>query len=66
VDAYKFKVGETVSFTSPFHGRFSSSGSYTIVAHRPREAGEASYLIKRDLDEHQRIARESELNHGPG
>jgi hypothetical protein len=66
VNAYRFKVGETVTFTSPFHGRFSSSGAYTIVAHRPHEDGEASYLIERDLDEHQRIARESELHLGPG
>jgi hypothetical protein len=56
-----------VTFTSPFQGRFSASGSYMIVARRPREDGaEVSYLIKRDLEEHQRIARESELDHGPG
>jgi hypothetical protein len=67
VSDYRFKVGETVKFTSPFHGRFSASGSYTVLAHRPREDGaEASYLIRSDLDEHQRIARESELNYGQG
>lgn len=64
---YRFQVGETVTFTSPFRGRFAVSGAYTIVARRPREDGaELSYLIRRDLEEHQRIARESELDHGPG
>lgn len=64
---YRFQIGETVTFTSPFHGRFSASGSYTIVARRPREDGsEASYLIRRDVEEYQRIARESELDHGSG
>jgi hypothetical protein len=66
MDVHRFKVGEAVKFTSPFHGRFSASGLYTVVAHRPREDGaEISYLIRCDLDEHQRIARESELDRGP-
>jgi hypothetical protein len=67
VSEYRFQVGETVKFTSPFQGRFSVSGAYTIVARRPREDGyELSYLISRDPEENQRIARESELDHGPG
>jgi hypothetical protein len=65
VIGYKFKIGETINFTSPFHGRFSASGTYLIVDHRPPQDGEPSYLIKSELEEHQRIARESELHHGP-
>jgi hypothetical protein len=60
-DAHKYKIGEKVIFRSSMRGRSASPGQYRVVGHRPPEDGEPSYRIKSDLERHDRIARESEM-----
>ena len=60
-DAHKYKIGAKVTFRSSMRGRSASPGQYLVVAHRPPEDGEPSYRIKSDLERHDRIARESEM-----
>jgi hypothetical protein len=61
MDDHKYKIGETISFTSSMKGRSAPPGKYRVVGYRPPEDGEPSYRIKSDLERHDRIARESEL-----
>ena len=59
---HKFKIGQTINFRSHRGARAAAPGRYEIVGTRPEEGGELSYRIKSELERHDRIARESELN----
>jgi len=41
--------------------RSAAPGEYEIVGYQPNEDGEPRYRIKSALEQHERIARESEL-----
>jgi hypothetical protein len=58
---YKYKVGQTVDFRSGSRTRAAAAGLYRVVAQRPPDGGEAVYLIKSELERHDRVARESEM-----
>jgi len=58
---HKFKVGQTLDFRSASRSRSAATGQYRIVARRPTEGDEPTYLIKSELERHERIANESEL-----
>ena len=60
-DGHKYKIGEKIAFRSSMRGGAASPGPYLVVGHRPPENGEPSYRIKSELERHDRIARESEL-----
>lgn len=42
--------------------RSAAPGQYEIVGYQPDEDGEPRYRIKSELEQHERIARESELS----
>jgi len=58
---HKYQVGQTLDFRSASRSRSAAAGQYRIVARRPESDGEPMYLIKSELERHERIATESEL-----
>ena len=60
--AHKFKIGEELRFHSRLRLSAPVNALYRVVGHRPPEDGEPSYRIKSNLENHERIARESELS----
>jgi hypothetical protein len=57
---YKFKIGETVYF-HPKPPNDAPRGVYQIVRRLPAAEGEFQYVIRSMSEEHQRVAKESEL-----
>ena len=60
--AHKYRVGETVYYTSPTFGRAAASGSYTIVKLLPSEGDDYQYRIKSSGEAFERVAKESQLD----
>ncbi len=59
---HKYRVGETVYYTSPTFGRAAASGRYTIVKLLPSESDDYQYRIKSTNEAFERVARESQLD----
>ena len=59
---HKFKVGETVRFTSNVMRRFGATGRFLVVRLLPPEGGELQYRIKNAAEPHERVAKESQLD----
>jgi hypothetical protein len=62
VEPHKYKVGQSVRFTSNVLRRFGSSASFKVVKLLPPEGGLQQYRIKSASEPHERIAKEDELN----
>lgn len=62
VRAHKYRVGETVYFTSPSFGRAAATGSYTVVKLLPSEGDDYQYRIKSSGEAFERVAKESQLD----
>ena len=60
--AHKYRVGETVYYTSPTFGRAAASGSYTVVKLLPSEGDDYQYRIKSSGEAFERVAKESQLD----
>ncbi len=58
---HKYKIGEELRLASGMRKTALSANRCRIVGYRPFEQGEPSYRIKSDLENHERIVRESEL-----
>ncbi len=58
--SHKFKVGETVMLRSAV-SRNVPGGAYEVTKQLPYNGSEFEYRIKSANEEHQRVARESEL-----
>lgn len=61
--AHKFNIGQTVELT-PMVLRSSATGPYEIrhlVPASDRDPGDPCYRIKSTIENHERVARESEL-----
>ena len=58
---YKFKVGQSVHYTSGPYGRGSSSGVYKITQLLPLEGDDRQYRIKSANEPHERVVKESQL-----
>jgi len=61
VQAHKYRVGETVYYTSPSFGRAAASGSYTVVKLLPSDGDDYQYRIKSSGEAFERVAKESQL-----
>jgi hypothetical protein len=61
VRAHKYRIGETVYYTSPTFGRAAASGSYTVVKLLPHEGDDYQYRIKSSGEAFERVAKESQL-----
>jgi hypothetical protein len=60
--AHKYRVGETVYYTSPTFGRAAATGSYTVMKLLPSEGDEHQYRIKNSDEAFERVAKESQLD----
>jgi hypothetical protein len=59
---HKFKVGQTVHFTSGPYGRGGAGGVYKITQLLPAEGDDSQYRIKSANEPHERVVKESQLN----
>jgi len=62
VDEHKFKVGQSVSFTSGPFGRGGTNGIYTITQLLPPDGTDYQYRIKSANEPHERVVKESQLD----
>jgi len=59
---HKFKVGESVLYTSGPYGRGGASSAYTVTQLLPPEGDDQQYRIKSADEPHERVVKESQLN----
>lgn len=62
LNVHKYKVGETVRYTSNVMRRFGATGRFMIVRLLPSEGAERQYQIKSTTESHERVAKESQLD----
>ena len=58
---HKFKVGQSVHYTSGPYGRGTADGSYKVTQLLPPEGDDHQYRIKSTSEPHERVVRESQL-----
>jgi hypothetical protein len=58
---HKFRVGQTVSYTSSPVSRPGASGSYQVVRLLPSDGDDYQYRIKNPGEAFERVAKESQL-----
>ena len=61
VTSHKFKIGQSVNYTSGPFGA-SASGVYQITQLLPPEGDDFQYKIKSAAEPHERVAKESQLD----
>ena len=59
--AHKFRVGQTVLYTSSPISRPGASGTYKVVKLLPSDGDDYQYRIKNTGEAFERVARESQL-----
>lgn len=59
---YKFKLGQTVRYTSGPYGRSNGSGIYQVTRLLPIEGDDRQYRIKSTSEPHERVVKESQLD----
>jgi hypothetical protein len=59
--AHKFRVGQTVLYTSSPVSRPGASGSYEVVKLLPSDGDDYQYRIKNSGEAFERVAKESQL-----
>jgi hypothetical protein len=59
---HKFKVGQSVLYTSGTYGRSATGGVYKVTQLLPSEGDDCQYRIKSSDEPHERVVKESELN----
>ncbi len=62
VQEHKYKIGQTVSFTSGPFGRGGTNGIYKVTQLLPPEGDEYQYRIKNADEPHERVVKESQLD----
>ena len=62
VHEHKFKVGQSVSFTSGSFGRGGTSGIYKVTQLLPPEGDDRRCRIKNGDEPHERVIKKSQLN----
>ena len=60
---HKFRIGQIVTYRPAARGQDTPPGAYMIIARLPQseETGEFEYRIRNLSEEHEHVARESEL-----
>jgi hypothetical protein len=61
LSAHKFKVGQTVHYTSGPYGRATGNGIYKVTQLLPSEGDDNQYRIKSASEPHERVVKESQL-----
>ena len=59
---HKFKVGQTVNYTSGPFGRGVASNIYKVTQLLPPEGDDYQYRIKNADEPHERVVKECQLN----
>jgi hypothetical protein len=59
---HRFKVGQSVHYTSGPYGRGGIGGVYQITQLLPPEGDDHQYRIKSASEPHERVVKESQLN----
>ena len=59
---HKFRIGQSVNYTSGLFGSGSASGVYKITRLLPPEGNDFQYKIKSAAEPHERVAKESQLD----
>jgi hypothetical protein len=59
--AHKFRIGQTVHFTSGAFARGGATGVYKVTQLLPTEGDEQQYRIKSATEPHERVAKQSQL-----
>ena len=59
---HKFKIGQTVNFTSGPFGRGGASGIYKVTQLLPPDGDDYQYRIKSADEPHERVVKESQLS----
>jgi hypothetical protein len=62
---HKFRIGESVYFTSRPIGHMVANSSYEIVRLLPSDGSDYQYRIKSPNEAFERVARESQLDNSP-
>ncbi|HEY2526880.1 MAG TPA: hypothetical protein VGJ20_02860 [Xanthobacteraceae bacterium] len=62
VQDHKFKVGQSVSFTSGWFGRGGANSIFKVIQLLPPEGGDYQYRIKSAHEPHERVVKESQLD----
>jgi hypothetical protein len=62
VQDHKFKVGQSVNFTSGPFGRGGTNGIYKVTQLLPPEGDDYQYRIKSASEPHERVVKESQLD----
>ncbi len=62
MSGHKFKVGQTVQFTSGPYGRSGAGAIYKVTQLLPAEGDDRQYRIKSTSEPHERVAKESQLD----
>jgi hypothetical protein len=60
---HRFRIGQTVYFTSRPIGHMAVNGSYQIVKLLPSDGDDYQYRIKSAEEAFERVAKESQLDH---
>ena len=63
---HKYKIGESVHYTSNVLRRFGAIGHFRVVKLLPAEGDELQYRIKSPSEAHERVAKESQLDKDRG
>jgi hypothetical protein len=63
VNEHRFKVGQTVSYISGPFGRGRANGIYKVTQLLPAEGDDNQYRIKGATEPHERVVKESQLDH---
>lgn len=59
---HRFKVGQSVTFTSGPFGRAGTTGTYKVTQLLPPEGDDNQYRIKNSDEPHERVVKESQLD----
>jgi hypothetical protein len=57
---HKFHLGQMVEYI-PARGTYTPRGAYVVMAKLPERDGEFEYRVRNMNEQHERMARESEL-----
>ncbi len=59
---HKFKIGQSVLYTSGIYGRGTTSSVYKVTQLLPSEGDDCQYRIKNSDEPHERVVKEKELS----
>ena len=62
MDSHRYRVGQSVHYSSNMLRHFAAAGSFRIVKLLPPEGDEQQYRIKSPTEPHERVAKESQLD----